>query len=145
MAGGGDPAGLTVHASCVARAGRAALIRGAAGSGKSGLALRLIALGAELVSDDRTRLWRAGEEVMADAPASIRGRIEARGMGILRLPRAGPRALALVVDLDQEETDRLPPLRETRIAGAALPLVRGSGHAHFPAAILLYLHAGVLE
>jgi len=142
---GDDPAGLTVHASCVAQAGRAALIRGAAGSGKSGLALRLIALGAELVADDRTRVWRAGDRVMADAPDTIRGRIEARGMGLLRLPAAGPRQLALVIDLDRDETERLPPLRETGIAGAALPLVHGSTQAHFPAAILLYLQYGVLE
>jgi len=142
---GDDPAGLTVHASCVARAGRAALIRGAAGSGKSGLALQLLALGAALVADDRTRLWRAGDQVMADAPETIRGRIEARGMGLLRLPSAGPRPLALVVDLDHEETGRLPPLRETRLNGVVLPLVHGSGHAHFPAAIALYLRYGVLE
>ncbi|MFB9148349.1 HPr kinase/phosphorylase [Roseovarius ramblicola] len=142
---GDDAGGLTVHASCVAQAGRAALIRGAAGSGKSGLALRLIALGADLVADDRTRLWRAGAQVMADAPATIRGRIEARGVGLLRLPAAGPCPLALAIDLDREETGRLPPLRETRVAGAALPLVHGSGHAHFPAAILLYLKFGVLE
>ncbi|RXV58821.1 serine kinase [Roseovarius sp. A46] len=142
---GDDAGGLTVHASCVAQAGRAVLIRGAAGSGKSGLALRLIALGAELVADDRTRVWRAGDQVMADAPDTIRGRIEARGIGLLRLPAAGPRPLALVVDLDGSATERLPPLRETRIVGAALPLVHGSGHAHFPAAIALYLRYGVLE
>ena len=129
----------TVHASCVALAGRAALIRGAAGSGKSGLALRLVALGAGLVADDRTRLWRAGARVMADAPDTIRGRIEARGMGLLGLPAAGPQPLALVIDLDRPETERLPPLREVRLAGVALPLVHGSAHAHFPAAILLYL------
>lgn len=142
---GDDPEGLTVHASCVAQAGRAVLIRGAAGSGKSGLALRLLALGADLVADDRTRLWRAGDRVMADAPDTIRGRIEARGMGLLCLPAAGPRPLALVVDLDRSGSERLPPLRETRIAGAALPLVHGSEHAHFPAAIALYLRYGVLE
>jgi HPr kinase/phosphorylase len=143
-AGAADTSG-TVHASCVALAGRAALIRGAAGRGKSGLALRLIGLGAVLVADDRTRLWRAGEAVMADAPDTIRGRIEARGLGILRLPAAGPQPLALVIDLDHEETGRLPPLRETRIREAALPLVHGSAHAHFPAAILLYLRYGHLE
>lgn len=135
----------TVHASCVAVDGRAALILGAAGRGKSGLALRLVALGAGLVADDRTRLWRAGGRVMADAPDTIRGRIEARGLGLLRLPAVGPCALALVADLDREETERLPPLRETRIMGAALPLVHGSAQAHFPAAILLYLRYGSLE
>ena len=136
----------TVHASCVALAGRAALILGAAGRGKSGLALRLVALGAGLVADDRTRLWRADDRVMAEAPDTIRGRIEARGFGILRLPPpAGPHPLALVIDLDQDETDRLPPPRETRIRGVTLPLVHGCGHAHFPAAILLYLKYGEFE
>jgi len=135
----------TVHASCVALEGRAALIRGAAGSGKSGLALRLIALGAGLVADDRTRLWRAGALVMADAPDTIRGRIEARGMGLLRLPATGPQPLALVIDLDRPGTERLPPLREAQLAGAALPRVHGSAHVHFPAAILLYLKYGILE
>jgi len=43
-----------LHASCVCLEGRAVLIRGASGSGKSGLALQLIALGAALVADDRT-------------------------------------------------------------------------------------------
>lgn len=145
-AGAGDTtAAQTVHASCVALGDRAALIRGAAGSGKSGLALRLIALGAELVADDRTRLWSEEGQVMADAPDTIRGRIEARGMGILHLPDAGPRPLALVVDLDREETGRLPPLRETRLAGVALPVVHRAEQAHFPAAILLYLKNGKLE
>ena len=75
-----------MHATCVAVGPHAALIRGASGRGKSGLALQLLAMGAVLVSDDRTRLWRAGDALMADAPDTIRGRIEARGVGILRVP-----------------------------------------------------------
>ncbi|MFN3389305.1 MAG: HPr kinase/phosphorylase, partial [Allosphingosinicella sp.] len=46
----------TVHASCVAIGGRAVLIAGRSGSGKSDLALRLIDRGARLVSDDYTIL-----------------------------------------------------------------------------------------
>ena len=141
----GDPGCLNRPCKLRGAAGRAALIRGAAGRGKSGLALQLVAMGAGLVADDRTRLWRAGAQVMADAPDTIRGRIEARGLGILRLPAAGPQPLALVIDLDRDETDRLPPPRETRIKGVTLPLVHGSAHAHFPAAILLYLRYGELE
>jgi HPr kinase/phosphorylase len=146
--GGDDPAApavQTVHGTCVARGARAVLIRGRSGRGKSGLGLRLLALGAELVADDRTRLWREGARLMADAPETIRGRIEARGMGILRLPAAGPRALALVVDLDHDETERLPPRRETRIGGVPLPLLHGSAMPHFPAALLLYLDHAELE
>ena len=42
----------TLHASCVAIDGRAVLIEGRSGEGKSDLALRLIDRGAALVSDD---------------------------------------------------------------------------------------------
>ena len=128
-----------VHASCVARNGRAVLIRGASGSGKSGLALQLMALGAVLVSDDRTRLWRAGAGLMADAPPTIRGRIEAREVGILSAPPAGPTPVALVVDMDERECDRLPEYRTVTMLGADIPLARKSELAHFPAAILTYL------
>jgi len=134
----------TEHASCVAAAGRAVLIRGAAGTGKSGLALQLVALGAGLVADDRTRLRREGPAVLADAPDSIRGLIEARGLGILRVPAIGPQPLALVVDLDRESDARLPPPMQTDIMGVPVPLLCKAHHAHFPAAILLYLQSGSL-
>jgi len=118
------------------------MIRGAAGAGKSGLALQMIALGARLVADDRTRLWRDGDRLMADAPDAIRGRIEVRGVGILAAEAAGPARLKLVVDLDETEDSRLPPERRCMLLGLQLPLVRKSEGAHFPAAILLYLTHG---
>lgn len=141
----GDSPGEAIHASCVAAQGRAALIRGGSGSGKSGLALRLIALGAALVADDRTRLWLAGDEIMADSPETIRGRIEARGVGILAAPPAGATPVGLVVDMDEAETERLPPMRETEILGRRLPLVLRSDMAHFPAAVLLHLTRGRID
>jgi HPr kinase/phosphorylase len=128
----------------VAHSGRAVLIRGASGRGKSGLALELLALGAGLVADDRTRLWLAEGRIMADAPATIRGQIEARGMGILSLPAVGPQPLALIVDLDTESAERLPPLTHADLLGQSVPLVKKADHAHFPAAILLYLIHGTL-
>jgi len=134
-----------IHATCVALGGRAALIRGAAGQGKSGLALQLIALGAVLVADDRTRLWRTGDRLMADAPDTIRGRIEARGMGILHLPQTGPVPVVCVIDLDRSETDRLPPLDRETVMGLPLPAFAKSPHPHFPAAILLYLKHGKIS
>lgn len=137
-----DGAGIVVHASCVAVDGRAVLIRGAAGSGKSGLALQLMALGAGLVADDRTRLWRAGGALMADASQTLRGRIEAREVGILRAPATGPAAVALLIDMDQDETARLPLLRHASLLGIDIALVRKSSLAHFPAAILTYLRGG---
>ncbi|KZY29651.1 serine kinase, partial [Roseovarius sp. HI0049] len=130
------PGETILHASCVTHEGRAVLIRGASGSGKSGLALQLMALGAGLVADDRTRLWREGARLMADAPPALRGRIEAREVGILTARPAGPSPVALVVDMDETETDRLPDHRSVTLLGADIPLARKSALAHFPAAIL---------
>ena len=129
----------TVHATTVALDGRGVLIRGAAGTGKSALALALLAQGAQLVADDRTLVWRNGDAVMADAPRAIRGLIEARGVGILGMPPAGPVALDLVVTMDRAEPDRLPPFREATVLGRALPELWNPGTGHFPAAVLLYL------
>jgi len=131
-----------LHASVVVLAGRAALIRGASGTGKSGLALQLIALGAVLVTDDRARVWREQNRLLADAPDTIRGRIEARGTGILHLPAAGPSPVACVIDMDRNADMRLPPLARTRVMGLALPVFAKTTHTHFPAAILLYLRHG---
>lgn len=133
-----------VHATCVACGDRAALIRGEAGRGKSALALDLLAMGAGLVSDDRTRLRRLGGQVMADAPETIRGLIEARGIGILRLPDLGPQPLALIVDMDRDVVERLPPRRHEDVMGILLPCLGRVPHRHFPAAILLYLRHGEL-
>lgn len=131
-----------MHASCVSHGGRGGLIIGASGSGKSGLALQLIALGATLVADDRTCLIRDGNRITARAPAPLTGLIEARGLGILRAPAADQADVALVIDMDQTETARLPGPHQAEILGQTLPCLRKCGFAHFPAAILLYLQHG---
>jgi HPr kinase/phosphorylase len=140
--GPAEAGGVTLHASCVAVAGRAVLIRGGAGSGKSALALELMSRGAGLVADDRTRLWRPDGALRADAPAPIRGLIEARGVGVLRAPPVGPARPCLIVDMDMAEHERLPPRREARLLGVALPRVGNPGGPHLPAAILTYLVHG---
>ncbi len=133
-----------LHATTIAVDDRAVLIRGASGSGKSGLALQLMAYGADLVADDRTHVWVQDGHVMADVPQTISGQIEARGVGVLETPPTGPRQVKLVVDLDLTETERLPPIRETHLLEVALPVIGKTGVAHFPAAILLYLKHGRL-
>ena len=133
----GDAAIL--HGTCVAVAGRGVLIVGAAGSGKSGLALQLIAFGAQLVADDRTQLVRESARVIASCPEPIRGLIEARGVGILRLPSATAAPVALVVDMDRTDDHRLPPHRTHALLGRNVPCLHKSAHPHFPAAVLSYM------
>lgn len=147
MSDGAADSDLTVlHATCVAYAGAGVLILGASGRGKSRLALQMIALGADLVADDRTTVRVAHVKdrpaLIADAPDTLRGLIEARGVGLLRAQAYGPCPLALVVDLDRNETDRLPPMRETVLSGITLPVLHMVDSAAFPAAILQYVRHG---
>ena len=131
-----------LHASCVALGPSGVLILGASGSGKSALALQLMALGAELVADDRTCLRIEDGVVIASCPKAIRGRIEARGVGLLSATCRATVCLRLVVDLDRTEAGRLPPHRTACLLGVDLPLLHGIVHSHFPAAILQYLREG---
>ncbi len=131
-----------LHASCVAHTGRAVLILGRSGSGKSALALQLMALGAKLVADDRTVVSQQAETLMASSPKNIQGLIEARGVGILKADAAGPTPVALAVDLETVETARLPETRETEILGQSVPLLGAVSSPHFPAAVLQMLACG---
>lgn len=135
----------TVHASAVVMGGRGLLVTGPSGSGKSALCLSLMGRGAVLVADDRVRLWRDGDRLMADAPASLAGLIEARGVGILRAEPAGPARIDMVVDLGLAEDQRLPPWRMRAVLGIELPLVLGPFTPHLSAALRQYLLAGRAE
>jgi len=141
---GGDPMSeqTTLHASCVALGRRALLITGTSGSGKSSMALALMAHGAQLVADDRTVVTRQGDDLIASAPPTIAGLIEARGIGILNAAPAGATPLFAVLDLDQTETERLPEHRETDLLGQSVPLLLRVETPHFAAAVLQYLKAG---
>lgn len=117
----------TVHMSAVAIDGCAVLIGGLSGKGKSDLALRLIDRGARLVSDDYTIVRRVGGRLVASAPATIAGRIEVRGVGILEFPYDEDVPIGLLVDLDRE-AERLPDADETRrLAGMEVPVIALSG------------------
>ena len=136
---------VTLHATCVAVEGRGVLITGPSGSGKSGLALALMAHGARLVADDRVTLSVAEGTLWATCPPAIRGIIEARGIGLLAAEPLAGAEIWLVVDLGQTETERLPPWREVSYLGRTVALVRGGAGPHFPAALLHYVRAGRKE
>lgn len=114
---------ILLHASCVAIGGRALLIEGPSGSGKSDLALRLIDRGATLVSDDQV-LLRAGRGILyASAPATIAGKIEVRGIGIVAMGHVETMPVALLIQL-QAEIERMPLETVTRrLAGIDVPVV----------------------
>lgn len=130
---------LLLHATAVAYGGRAVILKGASGSGKSSLALQLISLGATLVADDGVRLWRSHDRLIAGPPARIAGLIEARFVGLMRLPYEAEAEVALVVDLDLDEAHRLPPARHIVLMEQRVTLLHRVDAPHFPQAILLCL------
>jgi serine kinase of HPr protein (carbohydrate metabolism regulator) len=117
--------GTDIHATCIAFGDTGVLLRGPSGSGKSDLALRLIDGGARLVADDRVCLTRRDGRVVACAPGPLRGLIEVRGLGIVRLgdDRVTPTVpLALVCDLVPEaEVERLPEPAHAVVLGLRVP------------------------
>lgn len=116
-----------IHATTVARHGPGGwvgvMLRGPSGAGKSDLALRLMATGWRLVSDDYSHVWASGGAVHATAPATIAGRIEARGLGIVEVPRLWVAPIALVVDCVTGMVERMPGTAWAEVAGIALPLL----------------------
>jgi len=138
-----------VHGSAVAFESRgkhaALLIHGKSGTGKSELALELMAIGGVLVSDDQTLLQRAGAEVLCRAPESIRGLIEMRGLGILRAETLEAAPVVAVVDLDQVESRRLPERSFADVLGVSIPYFRNCASRAFPAGLKQYVLSGTLQ
>ncbi len=121
---------MFVHATSVAlrsRGGRwrGVLLRGPSGSGKSDLALRLLAAGGRLISDDQTRLAERRGALVAEAPPALAGMIEVRGLGVVRLRRNQLLARApvgLLVDLvPPERVERMPEHEREELLGVSLP------------------------
>jgi len=112
-----------LHSSTVALNGRAVLIAGPSGSGKSDLALRLLDRGFTLVSDDRTIVRKQGGKLIASAPETIKGKLEVRGVGIVEVESVTNVPVALVVELACD-IQRMPDdSRERLILGTGIPLI----------------------
>ncbi len=136
-----DRPSLLLQASAVAFEGRALLIEGAPGVGKSSLALALIDRGAQLIGDDGVTLSRVGEgadqRLIASPPPNIEGMLEVRGVGLARCPLAKPAPAALLLTLlgqNEPDGDRLPERAGLRsILGCDLPALPFRAGAIAPA------------
>lgn len=103
------------------------LLFGVPGAGKSDVALRLIDGGAMLVADDQVDLTFGDGGLWGSAPEATAGLIEARGIGLIRLPHEARSKIAMAVDLDlNEEIERMPvrrwyqPPEQLRVRAGAL-------------------------
>jgi serine kinase of HPr protein (carbohydrate metabolism regulator) len=135
----------TVHASAVLAGPRAVLLRGPAGSGKSRLAMGLLAAAqtgllrfARLVGDDRVHLEASHGRLLVRPAEPLAGMIEVRGVGIRRFAYESVAAVGLVVDLSAQDAERLPTVAEAVICGVRLPRLAVAAGAE-PLALTLAL------
>jgi hypothetical protein len=134
---------ITLHATCVAIRGIGVLIAGASGTGKSDLALRLIDRGAMLVSDDYTELTPTAAGLIASPPATIAGKLEIRGIGLVEMPHVESARIGLYVGFGTPE--RMPHRAHRIVAGVAVPeLIVSPFEASTPIKVELAL-AGIPE
>lgn len=138
----GLPSEDTWHASAVAIAGVGVAITGPSGSGKSGLALQLMALGAELVADDRTRIVLRDGYPWLLTPARLAGVIEARGVGLIAAESRAAAPLRLIVDMAEAETERLPTRHQKDVFGHPIEVVRRVDAPHFASSIVALAKGG---
>jgi HPr kinase/phosphorylase len=106
-----------MHGTFVALGNNGVLLRGAPGAGKSDLALRFLYTPHThlngipvLIADDQVILARTKEGVIGSCPEPLKGKIEVRGLGLLRAPLVRSQArLTLIIELaEREDVPRLP-------------------------------------
>lgn len=100
------------------------MIIGSSGSGKSDLALRLIDSGGTLISDDRTVCERKDNKIFLFTLKEIKGLIEVRGVGIIKVPYVENVQLKLLVSLTEEKLDRLPRIKNKKIFNISIPQIK---------------------
>ena len=125
-----------LHASAVAIDGQGVILLGPSGSGKSSLAARLIEAYDALIGDDRLKLSRQGEQILARPHEALRGLIEMRGLGLVLRPYIEEATLSLAVALvAREVVPRMAAADYFSHAGARI--ARLHLHAHDSATPLI--------
>lgn len=112
------------QATTVAIGGRAVLIEGASGTGKSSLALALIDRGAVLIGDDAIMLEAVGATLLASPHPRVTGLIEVRNLGLATMPVTGAVPVALVLILDTAAPRHIETADSVERCGVSLPLIR---------------------
>ena len=118
---------INIHATCIALGSKGILLTGSSGSGKSDSALRMIkGQGAVLVADDRTDIIFEKNKLIACCPAEIKGLLEVRGIGIIKLPPQEKTEVSLLVELVENPAaiERLPQSETAELCGVKIKKIK---------------------
>jgi serine kinase of HPr protein (carbohydrate metabolism regulator) len=125
----GRDEGILLQATGVSIEGRALILLGEPGSGKSSLALALIDRGAQLIGDDGIIITSDGDRLVASPPPNITGKLEIRNVGIVEFPVVTA-PLCLALELCENAPRYVDKSESYEIAGMAIPLLQlGAGDA----------------
>ena len=113
---------ILANVSCVAIDGRAIIIEGPPGSGKTSLALALIDRGAALVGDDGITLFVEGDALLAAPPPNTAGMLEVRNVGLIERP-TGEAAVALILSLDPDAPRYPQDVAVRQLGGHSVPVL----------------------
>lgn len=127
------------HASAVAYQGRGVLILGESKTGKSTLAVNLMAMGCQLVGDDQVFVGKEGAHLWVHSHPNAQGLFEIRNLGIFKALTECKAKLVLAIDLNQDSVQRLPDQLWFSYDSVKLPSFNGKGLPHLADFIYLYL------
>ena len=132
-----------MHATSVDIDGKGVVILGKSGTGKSNLAVKLISMGAKLISDDQTKFKLKENTIIVSKPETTPNLIEARGIGLIKVPFVVSAKLFCFVKITNLELKRLPDAKKKSCFGKKIKMMEFNPFYNNESALFLSLRYGV--
>ena len=132
-----------IHASSVDINGKGIVILGKSGAGKSNLAIKLISMGAKLISDDQTHFKLIENKIIISKPETTPNFIEARGIGLIEAPFVVSAKLFCFVKITNLELKRLPNAKKKYCFGKKIKMIEFNPNYNNESSLFLSLKYGV--
>ena len=132
-----------IHASSVDINGKGVVILGNSGAGKSSLAIKLISMGAKLISDDQTHFKFKENKIIISKPETTPNFIEARGIGLIKVPFVVSSKLFCFVKITNLELNRLPNAKNKYCFGKKIKLMEFNPFYNNESALFMSIRYGV--